>query len=91
MIKELQSLCLDVRVLDKNMEEIELKDEDEDEPFTKYQHEEESYVMDTDLDSAGYLVDDEEGSDSDADMDFDLMSGEAEFSDETDMFDDDTL
>ncbi len=33
LIKELQSLCLDVRILDENGEEIELKDdEDEDIP-----------------------------------------------------------
>ena len=30
LVKELQSLCLDVRVLDAQGEEIELKDEDED-------------------------------------------------------------
>ena len=90
LIKELQSLCLDVRVLDKNMEEIELVDEDDDEPFAKYQRDdEESYVVDTDLGSAGYLMDDEESSDSDEDLDFDMMAGAAEFAD--DMFDDDTL
>ena len=31
LVKELQALCLDVRVLDENGNEIELKDEDEDE------------------------------------------------------------
>ena len=31
LVKELQSLCLDIRVLDKDGQEIELKDEDEDE------------------------------------------------------------
>ena len=31
LVKELQSLCLDVKVLDEQGEEIELKDEDEDE------------------------------------------------------------
>ena len=31
LVKELQSLCLDVKVLDEHGEEIELKDEDEDE------------------------------------------------------------
>ncbi len=31
LVKELQSLCLDVRVLDKNGSEIELKDDEEDE------------------------------------------------------------
>ena len=30
LIKELQALCLDIRVLDENGDEIELKDEDDD-------------------------------------------------------------
>jgi len=34
LVKELQSLCLDVRVLDKYGAEIELRDEDEDDDFT---------------------------------------------------------
>ena len=32
LMKELQSLCLDMRVLDENMEEIELKDSSDEEP-----------------------------------------------------------
>ena len=32
LVKELQSLCLDVKVLDEQGDEIELKDEDDDEP-----------------------------------------------------------
>ncbi len=34
LVKELQSLCLDVRVLDKYGDEIELKDQDEDDDFS---------------------------------------------------------
>ena len=33
LVKELQSLCLDVKVLDEQGDEIELKDEDEDEGY----------------------------------------------------------
>ena len=44
LIKELQSLCLDVRVLDENGEEIELKDDDEEEGLV---------VVDDDLNSYG--------------------------------------
>ncbi len=76
LVKELQSLCLDVRVLDKNMEEIELKDDDDDDTFAKFHHGDESYVMDTDLDSAGYTVEDENGEpieDASDDMDADMM------------------
>ena len=57
LLKELQSLCLDVRVLDKNMEEIELRDEEDEDVFAKFHRDEETYVMDTDLDSAGYTLD----------------------------------
>ena len=47
-MKELQSLCLDIRVLDKNGDEIELKD-DEDDDSTVYTSEtKETYVVDDD-------------------------------------------
>ncbi|MBQ2841077.1 MAG: DNA-directed RNA polymerase subunit beta [Oscillospiraceae bacterium] len=60
LVKELQSLCLDVRVLDKNMEEIELTDDDDDDNFVKFAREDEDYVMDSDIEDAGYVVDDAE-------------------------------
>ncbi len=63
LVKELQSLCLDVRVLDKNMEEIELRDDDDD-TFVKFTREDESYVMDGDIEQAGYML---EGEDEDVD------------------------
>ena len=59
LVKELQSLCLDIRVLDKDMQEIELRDEEEEDVFAKFHRDEETYVMDTDLDSAGYTVDED--------------------------------
>ena len=38
LVKELQALCLDIRVLDENGNEIELKDEDEDEDVIYTEH-----------------------------------------------------
>ena len=60
LVKELQSLCLDIRVLDENGNEIELKDEDEDEDviYTSESHGE--IVTDTNevLDS-GFGIDED--------------------------------
>ena len=59
LIKELQSLCLDMKVLDKDGAEIELKDEDEDtyQPVQDNYYEREddfgSYQADSDFASAG--------------------------------------
>ena len=38
LVKELQALCLDIRVLDEKGNEIELKDEDEDEDIIYTDH-----------------------------------------------------
>ena len=55
LVKELQSLCLDVRVLDKDGSEIELKDDDDDDYIPgirdEYQSSEEEF------NSAGYEID----------------------------------
>ncbi|MBR5479662.1 MAG: DNA-directed RNA polymerase subunit beta [Clostridia bacterium] len=59
LVKELQSLCLDVRVLDKNMEEIELRDEEDDDVFAKFHRDEDSYVMESDFDGPNYAMDDD--------------------------------
>ena len=60
LVKELQSLCLDIRVLDENGNEIELKDEDEDDDviYTSESHGE--IVTDTNevLDS-GFGIDED--------------------------------
>ncbi|MDR1158308.1 MAG: DNA-directed RNA polymerase subunit beta [Oscillospiraceae bacterium] len=56
LIKELQSLGLDVRVLDKNREEIELRDEDEDETFTRPARDEDTRVVEQELASQGFGV-----------------------------------
>ena len=78
LVKELQALCLDVRVLDEGGNEIELKDEDEDDEIIYTEHETElvvgsaDEVLDAgftyDEDSPEGIFDDVFGSES-ADMD----------------------
>ncbi len=61
LVKELQSLGLDIRVLDKNMEEIELvTDDDEDSSYEKVLRED-AYGSDKEFLSAGYGIEDENG------------------------------
>ena len=57
LIKELQSLCLDVRVLDKDGAEIELKDDDEDD-FIPDMKDEIYQADDSEIVSEGYSIDD---------------------------------
>jgi DNA-directed RNA polymerase subunit beta len=91
LIKELQSLGLDVRVLDKNMKEIELKDDDEDDSFAKVENED-SYASEEEFVASGYGIEDENGmvepaSDNEDD---DLISSEGEseeYNSSDDMYD----
>ena len=59
LVKELQSLCLDIRVLDEAGNESELRDEDEDDEAI-YSSEDETYVTDEqEVFESGYNVDEE--------------------------------
>ena len=60
LVKELQALCLDIRVLDEQGNEIELKDEDEDDEIIYTEHESELVVGSADevLD-AGFVIDED--------------------------------
>ena len=60
LVKELQSLGLDIRVLDKNMEEIELITDDDDDSYEKILRED-SYGSDKEFAAAGYGIEDENG------------------------------
>jgi len=86
LIKELQSLCLDVKVLDETGEEIDLKqtfEDDEDiipQPVSDAEDMDESYIADGDLDS-GFSI--EEGDD-----DFDDFDDEDEDDEDEDGEDD---
>jgi DNA-directed RNA polymerase subunit beta len=57
LVKELQSLCLDVRVLDETGSEIELKDDDEDD-FVPDMKEEFYAADDSELENEGYSIED---------------------------------
>ncbi len=60
LVKELQALCLDIRVLDEHGNEIELKDEDEDDEIVYTDQREELVVGDTeDVLNAGFTFDEE--------------------------------
>ncbi len=80
LVKELQSLCLDIRVLDRNGEEIELKDEDEDEFIPGVKDEMfETYGNDEEIVSEGYTIEDiPEQDDDDFNFDADDYSEEDE-------------
>ena len=89
MVKELQSLALDIRILNHNMEEVDLDASFEDDDEGGYSEE----MMETmsegdgisddfdedDLDEAGMVMDDDYDSDDDYDEDFE---------EETEAFDD---
>ena len=57
LVKELQSLCLDVRVLDENGSEIELKDDEEDD-FIPEMKDEFYAADDSELEAEGYSIED---------------------------------
>ena len=63
LVKELQSLCLDIRVLDKNGDEIELKDDEDDDSNVYTSETKETYVVDDDntINGEGYAIEDENG------------------------------
>ena len=72
LVKELQSLCLDVRVLDKDGQEIELKEEDEDDFIPELK--DEFYTADdSEIEAEGFTIEDvpedEFGADFGADYD----------------------
>ena len=65
LVKELQSLCLDVRVLDENGDEIELREEDEDETVYVAGAAEETYVTDeNEVMDSGFALDEEQPEDT---------------------------
>ena len=57
LVKELQALCLDVRVLDRDGNEIELKDDEEDDDLIP-NFREEYASSDEEIESSGYFIED---------------------------------
>ena len=64
LVKELQALCLDVRVLDKDGNEIELRDEEEDDDLIQ-NFKEDTYADDAEIEASGYFIEDIEDADND--------------------------
>ena len=61
LVKELQSLCLDVRVLDENGDEIILRDEDEDDMVYAAGLGDETYVTDEgEVFDSGFALDEDQ-------------------------------
>ncbi|MBR0353455.1 MAG: DNA-directed RNA polymerase subunit beta [Oscillospiraceae bacterium] len=58
LVKELQSLCLNVKVLDKSGNEIELKDDEDDDLIPGFKDEEFVSASDDELESEGYFIED---------------------------------
>ena len=77
LVKELQSLCLDIKVLDENMEVIELSDDDDDDvDFGRPMAEVPASGSDEEFTAAGFGINDAEAGDTDLDA-FDSAAAEA--------------
>jgi len=59
LVKELQALCLDIRVLDEAGNEIELKDEDEDEDVIYTEHHSQLIGTTEEVLDAGFVIDED--------------------------------
>ena len=77
LVKELQSLCLDIKVLDENMEVIELEDDEDDEEVGRPMAEAPAVGSDDEFAAAGFGINDAEDGDLDLSA-FDSESGEGE-------------
>ena len=82
LVKELQSLCLDVRVLDGDGNEIELKSDDDDEYQGGYGDDSIYASDDTEIESGGYTIEDVDPDVLGADADFEFDDDDYEEEDE---------
>ena len=80
LVKELQALCLNVTLLDKNGNSVELKDDEDDDGFPVYQEEEFEFSGDEELASEGFSIEDVPGDELGADLgaDFNDYSDDGE-------------
>ena len=82
LVKELQSLCLDIRVLDEEGNEIELRD-DEDDDIVYTGDANETYVTDNnEVLSSGYALDEDQPDDGVMDVLADIVSDSGDIEDE---------
>jgi DNA-directed RNA polymerase subunit beta len=87
LVKELQSLCLDIRVLDESGEEIILADDDEDTPQFSDITREKATASDSELESSGYGISDAE--DGDTPLDAFTVAMDDDMEQDDDLFDSD--
>ena len=80
LVKELQSLCLDIKVLDENMEVIELSEEEDDEETGRPIEETANVGTDEEFAAAGYGINDAE----EGDIDLSAFDAASEFEGEDD-------
>ena len=82
LVKELQALCLDIRVLDENGNEIELKDEEEEDEIVYTSEHENELVLGTadEVLEAGFVIDE--------DSPEDIMDVFGSMEDDTDTYED---
>ena len=86
LVKELQSLCLDIKVLDENMEVIELSEEEDEEEATRQIEETANVSTDEEFAAAGYGINDAE----DGDIDLSAFDAAAEFEGDDDFSNEDS-
>jgi DNA-directed RNA polymerase subunit beta len=85
LVKELQSLCLDIKVLDEQGNEIELKEDDDDDVVFSSMSRDQLVASDDEVIEAGYEIEDAgEDAGSEIDMKFDDEEYEAETTDFSD-------
>ncbi len=95
LIKELQSLCLDVRVLDENQEEIDLKQSFDDDDLIPQpvsfadENTDDHLYEDSEMEESGFTLDDDEIEESDDDILEDLDDPESDDMFSFDMSEDD--
>ena len=78
LVKELQSLCLDVKVLDAEGGEIELKDDEEDDFTGSFRDDDDYRADDSELEDAGYAIEDV----NDELNDYDDTAAESDYDDD---------
>ena len=83
LVKELQSLCLDVRVLDENGDEIILRDEDDDDVVYAAGMNDETYVTDEgEVFDSGFALDADQPDDNVIDVISEMVSNSESDDDE---------
>ncbi len=87
LVKELQSLCLDMRVLDEHGEIIELREEEEDDFVQNFKDSSKYESDDTEIEASGFTIEDVNEEELELDEEEDMYSDDMDESDdESDYF-----